>query len=649
MKNASFRAQLVARRTYSRPKNDIFNSFETWEETISRVVSHQSWLWERAKGSKLSIDEHNELNELRQLLLDRKVMVAGRTLWLGGTEVTKRREATMFNCSYLNIRTIQDVVDAYWLLMQGCGVGFTPITGILSGFATPIEVEVIRSNNSTQKGREHNIETHQNGEWTVSVGDSAEAWVKAIGKIIANKKPTRKLTLDFSQIRKAGIRLRGYGWISSGDETIAVAFPKIVQILSTASGRLLNKIEILDVLNWLGTTLSSRRSAEIALLPFGDKEIDNFMVAKGAGFWNDNPQRSQSNNSIVFDRRPTKSELKGIFATIIENGVGEPGFINGAAALTRAPYFSGVNPCAEILLGDKSFCNLVEVNLPAFNGQWAQLLRAIHIIARANYRQTCVDLRDGILQESWHELNNYLRLTGVGLTGIIAWEHWGNKDAFVQLRAVAVGSVSQMANELGLPPSQNVTTVKPSGTLSKIMDTTEGIHKPLGQYIFNNIVFSKNDELIPLLREANYYIVDHPIDSSSVLVRVPIAYDDLGFKSVNGIPINADTAIQQLERYKFMMDHYVDHNCSITISYDPKEVPLIVDWLHKNWDSYVGVSWLFRNDPTKFAYLPQQVVAAEEFNAYASTLKEVNIQTEHGSQTLDVLEDACATGMCPIR
>jgi len=144
--------------------------------------------------------------------------------------------------------------------------------------------------------------------------------------------------------------------------------------------------------------------------------------------------------------------------------------------------------CGEILLGEKSFCNLVTTNLAKFNGRFNELLRAHWIIARANYRQTCVDFRDGILQSTWHELNQFLRLTGVGCAGIVMWEHQNNPKEIKKLRRMAHEGVDLMAMELNLPKSKAVTTVKPDGTVGKMMDTTEGIHRPLSKYIINNII-----------------------------------------------------------------------------------------------------------------------------------------------------------------
>ena len=927
----SLRAQVVTRRTYNRPIEDG-KVFETWEQTIDRVISHQRWLWERALGRGLNVIEEAELAELRQLMLERKVLTSGRTLWLGGTEVAKRREASQFNCAFTHVETVYDVVDVLWLLLQGCGVGFRPVVGQLTGFVRPIpKLTIIRSTSTVEefkngnRGREHNIEHFdpETRRWYISVGDSAEAWAKSIGKLLAGKYPADELVLDFSEIRPAGIRLRGYGWISSGDAAIARAYEAIFGILNRRAGCLLSRIDILDLVNWLGTVLSSRRSAEIALVAYGEDEWEEFAVAKRE-YWVNNPQRGQSNNSLLFLQKPSRAELERIFKMMLEAGGSEPGFINQAAATRRAPWFKGVNPClagdtlvpvpgqglvfiadladkvvpvvdgngnvvmakaektgenqplllvrlsdgsgykvtpwhefvlvdgskrqakdlqpgdelmppkgvegafgtlhdpdkayvdakalpkdcvpdyvlrgdketvlafirgyleadgsvrkvktkgwtvqavsvhesflqqlqallallgvhssiaklrdggkrpmpdgnggykeyntrttyrlvvsnptklvamlgwetparggynvqkkvsvvtvedtgeradvfcfgvpttqsfdlptchsgncAEILLGNKSFCNLVEVDVGKFKGDSAGLQRAVEIVARACYRQTCVDLRDGILQEAWHLNNAFLRLLGVGLTGIVRRPDLSAYD-YAQLQRAAVAGGYSMADELGLPRPKNVTTVKPSGTLSKIMDTTEGVHKPLGKYIFNNIGFSRHDPLVGKCREAGYRVFDNPHDPDSVLVTFPVKWDGVEFDEVDGKEVNLESAIDQLERYKMLMQNWCQQNVSCTVSYSPEEVPAIIDWLLENWDNYVGVSFLLRADPTKTAkdlgylYLPQEVVTKEDYEQYVSQLKPLVLDDEANSFE-EIRDDECAGGACPIR
>jgi ribonucleoside-triphosphate reductase len=651
----STRAQVITRRTYNRPTSDDGKEFETWQETVARVIDHQEWLWARAVGRDLNDLEYAELYDLEQLMLDRKVLMSGRTLWLGGTNVAKTREASQFNCSFTHVETIYDVVDVLWLLLQGCGVGFKPIVGTLNGFSKPIKnIRVVRSTRTTKGGNEHNTETFdaETKTWTIQVGDSAEAWAKSVGKLLAGKYPADTLVLDFSQLRPAGERLKGYGWISSGDAAISTAYTAIANILNGRADSLLTRMDILDIVNHLGTILSSRRSAEIALFDYGQPEWEEFAVAKKDWWLHNNAHRTQSNNSLVFKEKPLKSDLEKIFGMMIEAGGSEPGFINEVEALRRAPWFKGANPCVEILLGNKAFCNLTETDIAKFKGDTAGLHNAIRLAARANYRQTCVNLQDGILQESWHLNNYFLRLCGVGLTGIAMRPDMGSYD-YEYLKRTATSAAVGMSQELGLPAPKNVTCIKPSGTLSKIMDTTEGVHKPLGKYIFNNVQFSKHDPVVEKLREANYRVINHPVDDSGVLVTFPVMWDGVPFDKVDGKEVNIESAIIQLERYKLLQTSWNQQNTSVTISYDPTEVPGIIDWLLDNWDCYVGVSFIYRTDPTKTAkdlgylYLPQEVTTEHDYHEYVKTLSPVDL---NNTNSFDEITDAeCATGACPIK
>lgn len=1003
----STRAQIVEARTYLRPLDDEGTVFETPEQAADRIIGHQRWLWERAKGGmhrvteisdlpplkfddpvgyrvedgwvmiRLTDDEEAELQELRALFLDRKLTVAGRTRWLGGTAIAKERESSNFNCSFLEIRNVHDIVDTTWLLLQGCGVGFRPVVGTLNGFAQPMEIEVIRSKRGPyDKGPENNVETFDpvTRTWTIKVGDSSSAWAKSAGKLTAGKFHAKKLVLDFSLVRGGGRRLKNYGWISSGDEQIAKAYPAIAQILNSAAGRLLTRIEILDIMNWLGTILSSRRSAEIAVLAHGEPEWQDFALAKKDMWTTGRDHRQMSNNSIMFYQKPTKYQLSRIFKMMMDAGGSEPGFINAQAAMKRAPWFKGVNPCCEIMLGDRSFCvaentplitrkglvnigdavgeeievwngrrwaavapfktgtadkllrvtfgdgsyldvtpehrffvadrfsapnyvevlakdldthskymlhtepftieytggesvphaytigfyvgdgygnhinvysekkrklplsgnwaadghqngkpkwrlsglpfdwseatglrsdlspvfgwspdsiisfisgladadgsnttsggiriyqgsenfvrqlqllltkvgirssvcfmssdqtnlgkrnkpiwyvsitdtqklachrlvcdrsgfgkknrhqtivsvtpldgthpsfcfhepettkavfgnsltgqcNLVETVLPRFNDDIEGLHRAHWLVARANYRQTCVNLDDGVLQRGWHELNEFLRLCGVGVTGVVSWQHWEDPSAWSDLHEVAIDGANSMADELGLPRAKAVTTVKPSGTQSKALgivghEVPEGIHMPIGRFIFNRIRFSTHDPIINKLREANYAIEPDPSDPTGVLAVIPVEFAGIKFDTVQvgdeTIEVNNESAIAQLDRYKLLMDNYVDHNASITVSYDPEEVPEIVDWLMANWDTYVGVSFIYRQDATRTAadlgykYLPQTLVSEKTYRAYADTLLPVNLSENAAAEMLaDSME--CAGGACPVR
>ncbi len=1031
MKEVSTRAQIITRRTYCRPLNEEGTQFETWEMVIDRVIKHQKWLWERALTHKempeiplhdisedllewVSLEQWqlDELEELRRLLLDRKVAVSGRTLWLGGTEIGKKVEASQFNCSALNIETVYDVVDAFWLLLNGSGVGFRPVPGNLTGFPYPIkELELIRSRGLTTKGIETN-EEHWDLEtrtWTIRVGDSALAWAKFIGKLLAGKYRANKLVVDFSEIRAAGIRLRQYGWISQGDRGLASAVEKIFAIMNRRADSLLTAMDILDVVNLLGTILSTRRSAQIAVYDHADAEWEEFSVAKNGMFENGKSHRTQSNNSLFFSSRPKKKELRKLFEQVMMGG-GEPGIINGETMQRRSPWASLTNPCVtgdtlietdqgyrtvadlvdvafnakingqvykatgfwstgikdvyevktqsgyslkatsnhkiltdsgwkelsdisigdsiiinnntnqkvlknaefdigwllgeiigdggynpdkysayvrfwndsgksmfekafhiaetldvgyhqpvsnilerkpgiesgaytysskrldylcekyiekgtkdfkdsifhasdsfiagmlsglfdadgsvqgnlikgvsirlsninlrrleivqllllrfgikstlyknrkpagfrelpdgngnskeyfcqdvhelvisnysytlfgkligfsepakqqrfdlvessrkrkankdkfstivtsieytgreevfdctvadvhrfsangiiahncgEILLsGSGGFCNLVTINLMAFDGNIMELLRAAKIITRANYRQTVVDFRDGILQEKWHLNNAHLHLCGVSLMGVVGANL--SPYEYTRLERTITTAGYGMAKELSSGYPKQLTTMKPEGTISKCYDSTEGMHKPLGRYILNNVAFSVHDPLVTLLKDANYRVFTHPYDPTAMLVTLPVEYKTVKFDTVNGKEVNAESAISQLERYKMLMQYYCHQNVSCTISYDPSEADDIVKWLHSNWDNYVAVSFLLRNDASKTAadlgypYLPQEVTTKEIFTEYVSKLLPVNFDNANSFEELT--DNDCSTGACPIR
>lgn len=1044
MLGMSERSDVVIQRTYAREISD--GIFENWHQIADRVRGHQKWLWERALGRELNEVENAELDEFIKLVKDKKACTSGRTLWMAGQDIGKKREASHFNCCFLKLKDVRDFVDLFYLLLQGCGVGFKPESGLLNGFMRKIpEVEIISSNRNKRGGNEHNIESWdaESKVWTIQIGDSAEAWAKSIGKILAGKYPADKLILDFSQIRGEGIRLKGYGWISSGYKPLAKAYRKITEIMNRRAGCLLNKIDILDIANHLGQTLSSRRSAQICLYDHGKPEFKELSTAK-YNYWIDNPQRSSSNNSQMFWEKPSLETIRESLQMMYDAGGSEPGMINAEAASKRAPWFSGVNPCGEILLAAFGVCNLMEINLAAFRDDMTALLRAAYLVGRANYRQTLVNFKDGMLQENWHQVNEFLRLCGVGITGVAQRPDLKEFD-YISLRREATHGAYSMADELGLQRPKNITTQKPSGcrpldaitvtdkgvltleeilehhpagqewnniqglnvyqgeslenqvsksyrngvsevleikmpyglsiqstpnhpwfvktkysrasrnkykeinqwipaqdirpgdmievntssyrkqtssslapissedfsnqtedikcpekmdtdlawligyfygdgclsehqyrvricdsnldcllkaqrifkdkfglnrnigqmreykkaheisvssrqlyqwfklngidksdgipkvirqssrediisffagifdadgcfhkhstgrsiratlstayddkaqmlqqvswavglclgkslntqgdnkqakkniwlmtissyveqstldvfkynsikykqaldkglyemvfgktgrkniqvldvisvgekvtadievdkehwyyagafkshnTLSKVFECTEGIHKPLGKYIINNIVFGKSDPLIPRLRSAGYKVSDHPRDETAYLVRFPVKYDGVEFDKVkiNGqlMEVNLESAIDQLERYKMIMQNWCDQNCSITVSYDESELEDIANWMYNNWDSYVGVSFILRNDPTKTAqdlghdYLPQEVVTEQQYLNEMKHITKIDFNNTGSYEQIDS-GDECSTGACPIK
>jgi adenosylcobalamin-dependent ribonucleoside-triphosphate reductase len=669
----SIRARFLERRTYLRPLDEDGEAFETPVQALDRVMGHQRYLWEQAVGRPLNSREELELDELRGLIEAKKVSMSGRVKWMGGTDIIKERASAAFNCSFTLVETPADLVDVFWLLLQGCGVGFRPKPGLLTGFPTSItKVEVIGSTRTAKGGREDTISSVENGVWTISFGDSAKGWAKGLGKIFAEKPRAHTLVLDYSELRPGGQRLRGYGWLSSGWKPFADGMKIITDVMQARANALLTDIDLGDVVNALGTVLSSRRSAQIwlkqieatewtlfdaGIMAFVDAKTDRWEKGKG--------HREQSNNSLVFMNKPSRQTVVELLKRILDTG--EPGFVNGAAARRRAPEMEGLNPCAEILLPSKGFCNLVQVVWHRFNGDYWGLLRAQYLAARANYRQTCVSMRDGVLQLQWNDNQQLLRLCGVSPTGYVAWEGLKDADMHEGARDAAIDGANAMADELGTPRPRRVTQCQPAGTSSKVMgldgdEVHEGAHVSPSRYIFNHVNFSVFDPMVEKLMLANYDVRPNPADKTGVLVKFPVAYPDSPFyskvvKEIDGqleeLELVSETGVDQLERYRMLMEHYVQHNCSITVSFDVEDIEPMADWFMQHWDTYVGVSFLKRNDPTRtaeelgFLYLPQECVSRRMYEDYAARLLPVDLADDKSHDMLDVAD--CATGACPVR
>lgn len=646
------RAEAVTLRSYNRPIG-AEEKLETWGETGQRaVVDHHTKLWEDA-GGKVDVAE---LAELKQLHDDRKGTVAGRTLWLGGTKYAYERAASQFNCTATIVANVYDLVDAAWLLLNGCGVGFKPQVGVLHGYVKPIpNVEVLWSKRDKEyRGEPKNKETlpceANDYTWTIRVGDSAEAWAKAIGKMFAaGSRRAKKLVIDGRNVRGPGGRLRGYGWICNGFAPLGKCMLGIHNQLNRQAGQLLDEIDIMDVVNRIGEVLSSRRSAQACVLDSNSVIADQFAMAK-KDYWKYNNHRRQSNNSKLFWSKPTLKELTELLRHCDECG-GDPGIVNAQAWKVKCPWFELPNPCFEIAL--PGFCNLVNNCLPRYDRNFSALERAIGVMARANYRQTCVDLRDGVLQERWHQSNESLRLCGVSLTGIVQ-ANWLTDYQIRRLRNAAVCGAYSQADELGLPRPKAVTTVTPAGTIAKVMggldvgEIAEGIHLPLGRCILNWVNFSAHDPLVDRYCAAGYKVLPNPQDDNNVLVCFPVGYGD-------DIPLyNRESAVSQLMRYLRWNNLWCDHNASCTISYSPEEIRELAQALYDNWDNgYIATAFMRRIDPSMTPeqvgqpYLPQEVVTPERLRSYQDSLRVVDTSGAYGYFDVDAAE--CSRGGCPVK
>lgn len=655
------RARAIDLRTYLRPLDDSGSQFESREQMLRRaMVDHHRHLL----GKNYKKHHAQELEELYALGVGGYACLAGRTQWLGGTPYAYSRACCQYNCAFSQVETVYDLVDVSWLLLNGCGVGFEPRSGTLHGYQRRIDefVVVPSVRGKDDRGREANEETLPDAEngftWTIKVGDSASAWCKAGGKLFSPRSlPARKLVLDFSEIRGPGGRLKGYGWICNGHEPLARAFRAFHEILNASAGNLLDEIQIMDVVNWWGTVLSSRRAAEICLLNSFNPRVGEFSQAK-RNYWEGNLQRRQSNNTVLYWSKPPKGKIRELLEAADECG-GDPGLCNAEAALRKCPWFKGLNPCGEILLNNKGFCNLTTNCLPRFGRDYSAMERAVWLVARANYRQTCTYVEDDVLSPAWGQTNAALRLCGVSLTGVTQCD-WLTDYQIRRLRNAAVAGAYSMADELGCPRPKGITTMKPEGTQSKTLggedvgEITEGIHRPLGESIFNWINFSVHDPILSRLESAGYKVIPNPSDGANALACFPVRYRNVKFDHSGGKKVNLESATAQMDRYLRWNNLWCDFNVSCTVSYSPGELSGMADWIDENWDrGFVAVAALRRTDPTKTAkdlghpYLPQEVVTDEDYGVYKDGLRPVDWSGLQGIYEIEA--QSCENGVCPVK
>lgn len=583
------------------------NTFESWEAVVLRVIKFQEFLWQRALERELRPNEKEELKYLKFLISRKFISCSGRHLALSDTK--NPYNCGFFNSTFTLVKTIDDLVDIFWLMLNGCGTGFYPGEGEIKGFNFPLENIFIEEECLINHSQEHfdpNTKT-----WTIILSDTALSLVNGLKYLLLGKYRARSLILKINK------DLKNFNF-----KNLIYIFTSITKILSKRLNEKLKVLDIVDIVNLLGLIPFKRKSSQVAIFNYEDKLWLDVLDSRKDNIY----YKTHCNISILLDKKLNIQDLKELFIIIKNNEGSQPGLINRENALKNAPWFSGVDSCVTSLLPDKGVCCLSEINLPAFQNDFNLLKKAVYIAARMNYRQTFLDLDDGVLQKRWNINNQFLRLCGIGLTGVAHLDL--SKKQLKILKNIAHLAIADMAKGLGSICPQLATCIKPSGNLSKTFgsskwgEVSEGIHMPLGRYVFNKVSFRKEDPLLPTLSEANYEIHINPQDENSVLVNFPIKYNSKLF-------FQKDSAINQLERYKKMLNYWSDHNVSNTIFYKYSEVDQIVRWLNENWSMWIGISFCLINNTENYAYLPQEKVCKTVFYNYSNSLKEIKISYEY--------------------
>jgi adenosylcobalamin-dependent ribonucleoside-triphosphate reductase len=696
-------------RTYSRWNDDQLRR-EEWHETVRRVIDYTMKLYQ---GPATQDELHKEAELLYDAMFNLRIFPSGRTMWIGGTEAERKFGTANFNCAFIVVDKISAFIDTFHLLMVGAGVGFRILlkdVQKLPQFNTKIVVAHKPYHGKSKVDRIEDTLVFEDNDGIktsvlIVVGDSKAGWVKALEHYFAamQRNDVESIVINYDSVRPQGEVLKTFGGRASGHQALKNMFRAIHKVIVTAPNGLLRPIDAMDIQNHIGANVvvgGVRRTSEIALFDQNDATVLDAKV----GLWEQGSknfgqeQRGMSNNSIFFETKPTKEQLHDIFSRILDTG--EPGFVNAQAARKRRPNFQGLNPCAEILLDDRGVCNLTEVNLMAFihydtNGNAKvdklALEQAIKLATRIGVRQTNVTLD---LPE-WDKIQKRDRLAGVSLSGVedfeaaLGWdildktEIYGGQyletfsispllaELLEELRMVANDEAMQYAKEMRIPAPLLVTTIKPSGTISKLPMISSGVHKSRAPYFIRRVRITASDPLARVMLDAGYRVYPQvtsngpsqqelydmkPFELAQELQKSNTWVIEFPVKTTARDKSSDESAISQLGRYLDFQRYWTDHNTSITIQFSADEVSDVIDMLLENWDDYVAVSFLPK-DTTAYPQLPEEIIDEQTYNRLAAGIEHINQysivealkETERENLMSDLEDPDCATGACPIR
>jgi len=592
---------------------------ENWDETVNRYLD----FWENRfpkviKGSRDLLFE--SIHGLHVLPSMRCLMTAGPAL--------ERDEAAGYNCSYLAVNNLRAFSEAFYLLLCGTGVGFS------------VERQEI------DQLPEVAGEFHES-ESTITVRDSKIGWANAAKEVIALAYAGQFPTVDYSKVRPAGSLLKTFGGRASGPGPLKEALEKIQHVIRGAAGRKLNSLEAHDIMCHIAASVvvgGVRRAAMISLSNLTDQRMS---LAKSGNWHAMDPQRALSNNSIAFTEKPDVGAFMREWGTIYESKSGERGIFNRQAAKELSPerrYTDtsfGTNPCSEIVLRDRELCNLSEV-VARPQDTIRDLGRKVEVATiLGTLQSTLTDFR--YLSSKWKTNCEEERLLGVSLTGI--YDNKSLLNASVgelgMLKQIAINTNQVWAKKLGIEESAAITCVKPSGSVSQLVDSASGIHPRYAKHYWRRVRNDNKDPITEVLKEAG---VPHEIDPYNSEATV----FTFAKKAPRGAVVMDDiTAVEHLEMWKKFALGWCEHKPSVTISVAESEWPTVGAWCWENFDILSGVSFLPKEDDAHtYRAAPYERCTPEEFKEYP---KLKTVTWERVSESLDKqTEFACSAGVCEI-
>lgn len=669
--------EFVYYRTYSRYLPEQKRR-ETWLETITRTINYNLGLeLEFIEKNRSWMDKEKVIRRLRREaleLLDNmfnlRLFASGRTMWIGGTPVSKLYPTANFNCAFIVIDDFQAFCEMFYLLMVGAGVGFRTMPydiEKLPPYRTGIKLTAKPYVPIPKEFRNENTELHIDGNKAqIIVGDSKEGWVQALDtyfKLLTSPQheTVNEIEIVYDHVRPKGERLVRFGGTASGHESLKIMFEKIHRVMESAGGKL-RPIHALDIGNIIGKNVVSggvRRTAQINLAAKDDMEIED---AKNHIFYqdengnvvanNDLLHRTISNNTIYYEEKPTREELHQNFLNMRRTG--ERGIMNVQAARKRREDGEGLNPCGEAILANRGLCNLSTVNVMAFveNGKLNRpaLYRAFELATRIGVRMTLVDLE----LPKWDEQQKKDRLIGVSMTGFfdmvdsVDMSVKEQRQLLKTLRKIVRDTANMYAKFLGINAPILATTIKPEGTISQLPTVSSGIHRSHSKYYIRRIRVSANDPMVKVAMELGYPVfpeVGQTWENADTLV-VEFPVKSYGKRTKYDV-----TAIEQLETYKMFIECYAEHNASITVTVRPHEWDEVEQWVWDNWDSFVSVTFLPLDDAV-YPLAPYEAIDEEEYHRRKAQLKPFDpslLSKYETGEDFEIRIDGCEGGLCPVR
>lgn len=624
--------EFIYYRTYSRWIEEE-NRRETWIETIDRYVAFMK----ENLGEKLADVEYQEIKEA---ILNQKAMPSMRLLW-GAGRAAKKNNVCAYNCSFIAPTKINDFAEIMFLLMNGAGVGFS------------VEHQTTQLFPQIQK---------QVGKLlpTFVIEDSKEGWGDALTAGLTAWFEGKDINFDFSKIRPAGSHLKTMGGKASGPEPLKNLLAFSRRKILARQGRRLRPIDVHDIICKIGEVVVMGGVRRSALISLSDLDDETMRAAKMGQFYLTEPQRSLANNSVAYDEKPTADQFLEEWLTLIKSGAGERGIFNRAGLKYQVPERRwkilekeaatvGANPCGEIYLKSKEFCNLTEVVARPEDTE-ESLLEKIRIAAiLGTYQSTFTNF--SYLSEEWKKNCEEERLLGISITGQWDCQILRNAEIFRKLKEKAIEINKIYAERFNINPSAAITCVKPSGTVSQLVDASSGMHPRHSRYYIRRVRIAASDSLFQMLKEQriSYYPeVGQSMDSASTYVL------EFPVKAPAGSIFRNDmSAIEQLEYWKLVKENYTEHNPSVTISVGRDEWVKVGNWVYENWDIVGGLSFLPREDEDHvYKLAPYEEIDEKKYNEMTAVFPEIDfsqiIAYEGEDETQGAKELACVSGVCEI-